>query len=301
MIFNRRRLLLGTSALAAAGAVGFQAVTRKNKPRDIHLPTTPGHQQYNILLITSDQEQAWSHLPVNFIERHCPGRARLRRQSLSFTRAFTPSPVCSTARACLYSGQHSQQNGLWENIPLPYATPMKKSIPTLGTLMSAAGYHTAYFGKWHLSRLRNRDKSSLPADEVEAEILSYGFDEAGTHQELDGPLGGHLEDTGTTDKVVDFVQRQTKNTKPWFTAVNLLNPHDIMYYTAGAEMTATRKINYPDKLARPPQTGLYSEELGYPLPENFGPGFQSEWTKAATEYALCDDIALGHFPYDDPA
>lgn len=221
---------------------------------------------------------------------------------MNFTRAFTPSPLCSTARACLYSGQHAQTNGLWENIPLPYAPSMDRSVPTLGTLMRAAGYHSAYFGKWHLSRLTSQNDRPFLPEEVEAEIVSYGFDETGTAREHDGTLNGHLSDVATGDKAVAYIERRAEATgRPWFAAVNIVNPHDVMYYTAGPEMTASRKITYPDALARPPTTPLYAETLGYPVPEHFGAVPTGPMLSAANEYALCTDVALGRFPYEDAA
>ncbi|TPE58567.1 hypothetical protein FJQ54_16025 [Sandaracinobacter neustonicus] len=300
-LWSRRKLLAGAGALTVASAAAVWMATRPAGQPNLRLPVAKGAKPYNILLVTTDQEQAWSLLPKGFIERHCPGRARLLRESLSFTRAFTPSPVCATARAILYTGQHSQRNGVWENMPLPYAPELKTDVPTLGTLMRAAGYHAAYFGKWHLSKLHGPRRKALSEAEVQAEILSYGFDETGTGHEIDGPLGGHDEDGQTTDKAVAFLERQKSAQTPWFAAVNILNPHDIMYYTSGPKMTATRKILYPDALSRPPDTPLYREALGYPPPANFGPVAPGSQLPAAAEYALTDEYALGQLDMQDSA
>lgn len=301
MAWSRRKVLAGAGVLTLAGAATAWGVSRPGGQPEIRLPRDPAARPYNILLVTSDQEQVWSLLPAGFIERHCPGRARLLRESLSFDRAFTPSPVCATARAVLYTGQHSQRNGVWENMPLPYAPEMKTDVPTLGTLMRGAGYHAAYFGKWHLSKLHGRRRKPLPESEVQAEIRSYGFDETGTGYEIDGPLGGHGEDGKTTDKAIAFLDRQKAADKPWFAAVNILNPHDIMYYTSGPKMTATRRILYPDDLSRPPDTPLYREILGYPPPANFGRSAAAAPLPAAAEYALTEAYALGDLDLDDPA
>ena len=299
MSLSRRKLLGGIGAATAAGVVGVGLGMHGRKQPRLDLAVVAGSKPYNILLVTSDQEQGWSLLPQGLIDTHCPGRARLQRESLSFSRALTPTPVCSTARAVLYTGQHSQNNGVWDNIPLPYAPTLKRDAPTLGTLMGAAGYHTAYFGKWHLSRLYGHKHAAWTPEQVRDEIQSFGFDEVGTTHEHDGVLGGHRDDTDTTDRAVAFLQAKAGHEKPWFAAVNIVNPHDIMYFTSGPEMTATRKINYPDDLARPPQTAIYQQDLGYPLPANFGPVDLSTRVPAATEYALCDEIAMGQLPYDN--
>ena len=51
---------------------------------------------------------------------------------------------------------------------------------TLGTMFGAAGYHTAYFGKWHLSRLHDKQRTSFTPEQVRDELQSYGFAEIGT-------------------------------------------------------------------------------------------------------------------------
>ncbi len=301
MKIKRRKFLAGAGAAAAAAVVGGYVATRPGHQPDLKLPPAMGTRPRNILLITSDQEQAWARLPQGFIERHCPGRAQIARDAVSFLRAHTPTPVCSTARGCLYTGVHSQNNGVWDNIPLPYAPTLKRDVPTLGTLMKGAGFHTAYFGKWHLTRLYSGKHEPFTVEQVRQEIGSFGFDEVGTDQEHDGPLGGFEDDYKTADTASAFLKRQANADTPWFAAVNIVNPHDIMYYTAGPEMTASRKITYPDQLKRPPQTALYNEDLGYRLPDNFGPATAGGRVPAVVEYSLCDDIALGRFPYEDPA
>ena len=110
MPWSRRKVLAGAGVLTVASAATVWAATRPGGQPDLSLPAAPDSKPYNILLVTSDQEQAWSLLPAGFIERHCPGRARLLRESLSFSRAYTPSPVCATARAAL---DMAQDGRLW--------------------------------------------------------------------------------------------------------------------------------------------------------------------------------------------
>lgn len=302
MTLSRRKLLV--SAGVAAGVTGIAGATvawrrhQMNQPSRLTLPQA-GAGAPNVLLIVTDQERGWDLLPAGFIDRHCPARSQLSAQSVNFTQAHTPSPFCSMARSTLYTGQHPQRNGLWENIPLPYATNLRRSTPTLGTMFGAAGYHTAYFGKWHLSRLHDKQRVNFTPDQVRAELQSYGFAEIGTQHELDGPLGGFQTDADTTQRAAAFLRSTERASRPWFCAVNLLNPHDIMYYTSGEAMTKSRKMDFPDALARPPVDPFYAQDLGYGLLPNYGPKTLVRRPEAAYEYGRAMDTTLGVLDYGD--
>ena len=63
--------------------------------------------------------------------------------------------------------------------------PLDRSLPTLGRIFAAAGYETAYFGKWHLG--------GTPGD--------YGFE---THDST-------IHDPTLARRVVGFVQKRAAN------------------------------------------------------------------------------------------
>lgn len=72
---------------------------------------------------------------------------RLCAEGTRFTRAFTPSPLCAPARACLASGrdyEHCGVSGNRENFPL--------DLPTYYQHLRAAGYLTCGVGKFDLHK-----------------------------------------------------------------------------------------------------------------------------------------------------
>jgi arylsulfatase A-like enzyme len=295
----KRQLLFGKAATAGIGLKGLITLSKAKARVRANLKTTG--KQPNILLILTDQERAWDMLPEGFIDQHCPGRKALRDSSVYYSRAHAPSQLCSMARAIIYSGTHPGMNGLWDNVPLPYASNMSEDVPTLGTMFQDAGYHTAYYGKWHLSRLYVRNGPLFTADQVHQEFAKYGFSETDCDTELDGAWGGFLHDEQTAQSVAKFFERSKSSTKPWFTAVNIVNPHDIMYYTTGDEMTRGRKIQFPDRNTRPPDIELYQKNLGYDLQLGYSTYQHDPKTKpeAVHEFKLMMDIVLGEIDYQN--
>ncbi len=293
-----RRQWLSYSALAALGAGAAAWYANQPGPRPRARFAAAKTKPLNILLVVSDQEFAWDLYPQGFIEKHTPARTWLRENGLTFTQAQTPTPICSTARGVIYTGAHSPTNMLWDNVPLPYASPLRPDIPTLGTIMLDAGYTTGYSGKWHLSMLDEQDPAKASANS-KAEIQSYGFLDTEASSELDGPLAGYLYDKRTVDQALRFVDRNKGGDKPWFQAVNLVNPHDIMYYTSGDAMVKTRIIDFPDKNNRPPEDPIYKEDLGYDLTANYGPATFGNRPDAVSEFRKTFEGSMGRMSYDD--
>ncbi|MCC7205615.1 MAG: sulfatase-like hydrolase/transferase [Phycisphaeraceae bacterium] len=103
----------------------------------------------NILVILSDQ-QRWDTLgcygrpPMPFsITPHLDAMAK---RGVRFELTFTAQPVCGPSRACLQTGMYATQTGNWRN---NRSLPVDQ--PTVAKLLGAAGYETAYVGKWHLA------------------------------------------------------------------------------------------------------------------------------------------------------
>jgi len=81
---------------------------------------------------------------------------RVAREGVFCDHLRTTSPLCSPARASIFTGRHPHQAGMPH---LPYATnelrpsgaPSNEiSIPPISHHLREKGYHTLYAGKWHL-------------------------------------------------------------------------------------------------------------------------------------------------------
>jgi arylsulfatase A-like enzyme len=292
-LLTRRNLLIGAGALSAAG-LGYASLPPP--PQYRARPRYGRGRRPNILFILTDQERPWDLLPAGLAT---PARQRLAETGLSLTNYHIATPICSQSRGTIYSGQHAQNNGVWENVPLPYATDLFSDVPTLGSLMNDVGYHSAYFGKWHLTDLgHNARRSKAEIGEV---FRSYGFLESDQDREYGGTLSGYHDDQEITDIACRFLHRRRGTRDPWFAAVNLVNPHDIMFFETGAHQARTRVLDFPDALAREPSVPAYQLAAQIARPENFGPATMLGKPAAVEEYARVLNVAYGEIPFSDDA
>ena len=74
--------------------------------------------------------------------------------------------MCSSSRSVMYTGQHVPITKIYDNDNMPYIRPLDPGLGTLGTMMQAAGYYTAYQGKWHLSNAYRTPEDPDPRSEA---------------------------------------------------------------------------------------------------------------------------------------
>jgi len=116
------------------------------------------------------------------------------------------------------------------------AGSMSTEIDTIGDLLRKQGYYTAYKGKWHLTQeFETANELHAPKKILVDEMEAYGFsDYFGMGDVIGHTEGGYLHDdvisAGTRSWLRGQGEQLRADNKPWFMAVNLINPHDFMYY-----------------------------------------------------------------------
>ena len=110
----------------------------------------PGHaaapDRPDILVILTDQ---WNPRMMGCAGDRVvqtPHIDNLARQGVQFSAAYTQSPVCMPARACLASGLYPHNHGIWNNFT---ARQFPAELVTLYRDLKSAGYTTAKIGKYH--------------------------------------------------------------------------------------------------------------------------------------------------------
>jgi arylsulfatase A-like enzyme len=89
--------------------------------------------------------------------------------------------------------------------------------------------------------------------------------------------------------------------KPWFMAVNLVNPHDVMWVNSDAPGEIVQGKGPPAyPIEQPPANEIYRAEWDYPLPETRHQPLDAPGRpRAHLNYQLSQDILLGQWPDED--
>src|SRR5688572_29562630 len=134
----------------------------------------------NILLILADD---LGTTPVGVYGNpyyKTPNIDRIAREGMRFTDAYSACPVCSPTRSALMTGKYPARTRVTDFIPgTPFPNALlrqpewQKFLPlsekSVAEELSARGYVTALFGKWHLA------KGYLPPESVEEGPDRQGF------------------------------------------------------------------------------------------------------------------------------
>ncbi len=150
-----------------------------------------------------------------------PNLQRLSHGAVSFERHYTASNDCTPARSTLLTGLYTHQTGCM----ITGGSTLDPEFPTWGTMLREQGYHTRWYGKWHLTHGDNRWTPSSGPRALER----YGF-AGGTFPSPDGAPGqGWRVDPEVVEQFEEWYA-EVGESRPWCTTVSLVNPHDIAWW-----------------------------------------------------------------------
>lgn len=299
---SRRDFLRSASLGAAALGLGLPTgAAAASAPAARAAPGGP----YNILFFLVDQERRFrpGELPVGL---SLPARERLARQGTTFVNHRINSCVCTPSRSVVYTGQHIQHTRMFDNTNFPWITSLSPEIPTVGHLLRDLGYYTAYKGKWHLTKeFETVNKLGTPTRIFTQEMEAYGFsDYMGIGDIIAHERGGYLHDGITAAMGVSWLRGKGRELaaqgKPWFLAVNLVNPHDVMFYdtdTPGSKVQGGRGLA---SLARDPADPLYAKQWRFDLPASHAQPLDAAGRPPAhREFLRSHDALVGPIPNEE--
>jgi arylsulfatase A-like enzyme len=255
----------------------------------------------NILFLFPDQHR-WDWLGLNpDLPCRTPNLDTLAARGLRFERCYTPSPLCSPARACLATGRCYGRSGVESNRD---NTPT--DLPTHTRALREAGYQVAGVGKFDLHKA---DQSwGLDGKELLEEYgYSSGCDNEGkgdgansylrNGRQPAGPYLKFLADRGWADAYVDMFSNATDKKsglnftavsplpeqgycdnwiagnaagelrdfdgdRPWYLVVNFAGPHDPYDVTACMH-AAWNDVEFPEPWNAEPEEGVMQRRRNY--------------------------------------
>jgi arylsulfatase A-like enzyme len=209
----------------AEGTEGKEAI--RSAPAVARARTAAPRRRPNVLMIIVDQlryPQWFSPGPPG--TGLPPNVQRLRRGGVSFGRHYTAANDCTPARSALLTGLHTHQTGCM----ITGGSTLDPGFPTWGTMLREYGYHTRWYGKWHLT---HRDHRWGPRW-GERWLERYGFS-GGTYPSPDGAPGqGWQVDGHIAAQFADWYAHEGR-AEPWCTTVSFVNPHDIAWWYQWSE------------------------------------------------------------------
>ena len=197
----------------------------------------------NFLFIYTD-DQRWDAMGVVQREQgerarfpwfQTPSMDRLATEGVRFRNAFVTLSLCAPSRAAFLTGRYNHLNGVAGN-----RVPFPTNNVTHASLMRAAGYATAYIGKWHMGG----QSGQRPGFDYSASFIGQGryWD---CPFEINGkstPTTGWVDDV-STDFAIQFIKEHRD--QPFSVVVGFKACH-------GPNEPAERaKDRFPNATARP--------------------------------------------------
>lgn len=192
-------------------------------PAHAQAPAPPARRP-NILVILTD-DQRWDALGV--VQREMgkealfpwlqtPNLDRLAAEGARFTNAFVTTSLCSPSRASLLSGRYARRHKVLNNF-----TEYPDDLPSYPLRLKAAGYETAYVGKWHMGEDNDARRPGFDhwmSHRGQGNYFDNEFNIDGTRRRIDG-----YYTTVVTDHAVEWIGR--RHDKPWLLILGQKAPH----------------------------------------------------------------------------
>jgi arylsulfatase A-like enzyme len=205
----------------------------------------------NVLLVGVDQMRSDVSGPGKAVPAPTPALDRLHEESVRFERAYSSCPLCTPARASMFTGDYAFRHGMGTNCDMYHSLATELADPgrLLHRHLLEAGYRCGFIGKWHVGTTRgpralgfegmdlagygNVTKSAEYRDHLARHGLSYRV-EPTLHFNHDGQTmaagrwRGPIASTPAhylTSRTITLLEEFAASGAPFFATVQYWDPH----------------------------------------------------------------------------
>ncbi|MFW6062267.1 MAG: sulfatase [Planctomycetota bacterium] len=192
----------------------------------------------NVVWVFGDQHRGQALSCMGDPNLNTPNIDRMAREGIQFPNAVSGFPLCCPYRGSLITSRYPHKCVPGHEYPLP------EGMPTIATALNDAGYHTAYFGKWHLAGWpegKGRAAHYITDPDRRGDFAEWtGYDNNNSQWDCwvhggEGDDAFHYrlpgyETDSLTDMLIDYLARQAtlqeESDQPFFAVLSVQPPHD---------------------------------------------------------------------------
>ena len=179
-------------------------------------------QRPNVLFILTDDQRFDALSLAGHPYLKTPNIDRIGREGVYFRNAFCTTSLCSPSRASILSGLYAHKHGVTNNFT-EYPTNLK-SFPLM---LQAAGYQTAYFGKWHMGEENDGPRPGFDWFVTHKGQGKYFDTEFNFHDQERKVVPGYYTNV-VTQMAKDWLERP-KDNRPWCLMIGHKAPHSFYH------------------------------------------------------------------------
>ncbi len=195
-------------------------------------------QKPNVIFILTDQWRASAFGYTGDPNVKTPHLDSFAKEAVSFANAVSVCPVCTPYRASLLTGRYPTSTGMFLNdLYLP------SEELCMAEIFKAAGYKTAYLGKWHLDghgRFNNVNPERRQGfDFWKALECSHDYNKMPYYENDDPEMKywGEYSPVAISKEAQRYIGEQAKSSDPFLLFVSIGTPH-FPHITAPEEFKA---------------------------------------------------------------
>ncbi len=192
----------------------------------------------NVVFVLTD-DQRWDCMGIaGHPNLKTPNIDRLAKEGVYFKNAFCTTSLCSPSRASILSGLYAHSHRVLNNF-----TEYPLDLASFPRQLQAAGYETAYLGKWHMGEENDGKRPGFDhfvTHKGQGKYFDTEFNFDGNDRRV---MKGYYT-TVVTDMALDWLKKP--RTKPFMLMIGQKAPHSFYFPEEKYEKAFDAvEVNYP--------------------------------------------------------